>query len=285
MAGTGLDRLRQWMGYQFPPLGPIAFKMFVRFNRGKKITSRFFHNLFVPIDFADIIQTAAYWRGSRYERPTPQIIGRLINENKLTTFFDIGANFGFFSYYIKSAYPSLQIYSFEPGPANYNKMVEVKRQNNLNGFDPQNIGLGDSNGILSFNLTSGDSGHSTFGDNPLYANNPSFITEIKVQVMEFDAWRQQQGIELPGMPQWIAKIDVEGFELKVLHGMKESIKAGAFKAVCIEINTHTLDFFKVRSSEIFDFFAAHGYKAFDEDFQGTQPLPSPDMRNVFFILN
>jgi FkbM family methyltransferase len=284
MVIEALEKLRQWLGYRFPPLGPAAFKFFRSLSKGKSIQSRFFQNLTVPIDFSDTIQSAAYWRGSRYEKPTPQLICKLTGEHKLSHFFDIGANFGFFSYYVKSSIPAVHVFAFEPGPLNYSKMMQVKEINSLTGFDPQNIGLGDTNSNLTFNLTLSDSGHSTFGTNPLYSGDPSMVKQIQVEVKKFDDWRREKAVPLPNTPKWIAKIDVEGFELKALQGMTEALKTRAFKALCIEINYHTLGFFSVQSTQIFDFMRSFGYEAFDENLQRTAPLNGPEMRNVFFIL-
>jgi FkbM family methyltransferase len=284
MLMKALDKLRAMMGFQFPPLGPLGFRIFRAISVGKKFESRFFHNMIVPVDFSDVIQAAAYWRGNRYEKPTPQMIAHLIKQHQLTCFFDIGANFGFFSYYIKSKFPSIEVFSFEPGPANFSKMEQVKEMNQLGGFTPQNLGLGDTNGRLSFNLTLTDSGHSSFGKNPLYANSPSSVREIEVPVRRFDDWRDEVGVNLPLTSSWIAKMDVEGFELKALQGMTRTLEAKAFKALCIEINYHTLEFFHIKATDLYEFMRSFGYEAFDEDLRPTKPLEKNELRNVFFML-
>jgi hypothetical protein len=100
------------------------------------------------------------------------------------------------------------------------------------------IGLSDLEDSLDLHPGVEDSGHSTFG------NHPQLKTEViqKILVKSFDQWRREQGMLLPDKPAWVAKIDVEGFEEKVLQGMKEALEHRAFIGVAVELNTFTLEF-------------------------------------------
>ncbi len=50
-------------------------------------------------------------------------------------------------------------------------------------------------------------------------------------VWTFDEVVERLAIPYPGHPCWLAKIDVEGFELKVLHGMRKALAQRVFKGI------------------------------------------------------
>lgn len=48
----------------------------------------------------------------------------------------------------------------------------------------------------------------------------------------------------------MAKIDVEGFELRVLRGMRAALEAQAFRGLAIELNEFTLRFCGASTEEV-----------------------------------
>jgi FkbM family methyltransferase len=248
------DLFRRCFGYKFPRLGAAANNWFF------KLSPRFadvqlFPGIALGLDFRDLTQRTTYWQGSRFEYPTAHILAEW-GKRGATTFFDIGANYGFFSYWMLSNFPRLDIYSFEPTPAVYQIIEKAKERNNLANLRPQALGLSDKAETLSLHLGVTDSGHSTFGDHPELGNAAS----VQVPVLPFDEWRETQGIPLPSAPQWIAKIDVEGFELRVLNGMAGSLKARAFIGLAVEMNEFTMEFSGTEAGQILGLMEAHGYR-------------------------
>jgi hypothetical protein len=119
--------------------------------------------------------------------------------------------------------------------------------------------MGDVSGKLSLHPGTDDSGHSTFGNHPGLKDSP-----VKnVEVMTFSKWLGTAGLTIPSRPSWIAKIDVEGFEMKVLAGMEDALKQRAFQGVVIEINAFTLGFCGAVPVDIFRFMKSCGYKRCD----------------------
>ena len=122
-------------------------------------------------------------------------------------FYDIGANFGYFSLYVASRPDfSGKIFSFEPNPSTYKDLVSMISQAGLNGvvtsyclaahFKEDTLFI-KSSGIRSGNFNIGD---ESKGQNNAY----------KIQLVRLDALN----CDLPD----VLKIDTEGNEANVLKG-------------------------------------------------------------------
>ena len=164
---------------------------------------------------------------------------------------------------MSSSFNNIKCYSFEPNPKTFQILSNIVIFNKLvEKIFPFNIGLGNKEEVLSLHPGVQDSGHSTFLPHPDFKDTS--IGEIGIET--FDNWRIKNNIELPQTPKWIAKIDVEGFELNVLKGMEKSLKAKAFIGISIEILEHTLALNKNKPSEIEDYLISVGYmKLSDKD--------------------
>ena len=248
------NSIRKSFGYQFPRLGRLAMDLFYRLMPDK-FDAQLFPGINAVLSKQDLTQRSTYWQGKRFENPTATILESWITEDT-THFFDIGSNYGFFSYWMLTRSKSIIVNSFEPNPSTYSIVREIKRRNNLARLHPWNIGLGESASILALHLGTVDSGHSTFGENPeLHASSIATI-----EVKPFSLWLTESGMTIPSFPAWIAKIDVEGFELKVLTGMEAALRAKAIQGSVIEFNEYTLGFCNTKASEIFSFLESCGYK-------------------------
>jgi FkbM family methyltransferase len=177
-----------------------------------------------------------------------------------------------------AACPGVTVFSFEPNPALYAQHITTKTRNQLARFFPFNLGLSDTTDSLTLHMIAGDSGASTFGPHP---SSMSQANAMKSQVTSFDEWVQKMNLSIPPTPTWVAKIDVEGYEVKVLRGMKEALQARAFKGVCIEVNQFTLKFCDETSQTLYTLMETLGYQAYDERGQRTGPQRD-EFRNVFF---
>lgn len=147
-------------------------------------------------------------------------------------------------------------YAFEPNPKTFVFLKNIVTANNLVWkIFPFNIGLGNKQETLILHPGVEDSGHSTFLPHPEFKDTS--IGMIKIDT--FDNWRVLNNIELPLSPQWIAKIDVEGFELNVLKGMETALKSKAFIGISVEVLDFTLALNNNKSSEIEELLNTFGY--------------------------
>ena len=135
---------------------------------------------------------------------------------------------------------------------------------------------------LTLTVSSINTGWSTFGPNPDFKGLDETLTVHRVPVMSFDGWRATQNLPLPTVPSWVVKMDVEGFEPKVLLGMSEALRAHAFKALLIEVLDHTLNFCGSSAQEVFDLMDRAGYAPFAVDPQPTE-RHAQEARNVLFL--
>jgi FkbM family methyltransferase len=272
------DLLRSRMGYRFPRLGPVFFKCFYAAIR-KRCTVELFPYIFTEANFDDLTHRATYWQGTRFEYPTAQVLCAWAAHPQYKSFFDIGANYGFFSYLMTSRFPQ-QAHAFDPSPVNYQQLVRAKSQNGLAGFHPHHLGLSDKEEILPLHLGIQDQGHSTFVSHPGMTN----AAVSNCRVVRFDNWISEQHdlSPLPVSPHWIAKIDVEGYELKVLRGMEESLRRRRFIGLVLELNPYTLSLAGTGQNEISAFLASCGYRDYKETHAG-QRFPLHRAPNGFFV--
>jgi FkbM family methyltransferase len=247
------DAVRRLFGYRFPPLGSAAHQLFFRLlPAGGRV--EIFPGVRADLNFRDATMRATYWQGDRFETPTMHVLRGWVVAGA-THFFDMGSNYGFFSFGLASAFPELCVHAFEPNPATFAQLQAICRQNRLERIHCWNLGLADLAQRLPLRGGKADSGHSTFGPHP---ELPLTSTE-EINLVTFDEWRRVNGLELPSHPSWIAKLDVEGFEARVLAGMSEALNARAFSGLVVEMNPFTLGFCNSSPAEIEEFLAKRGY--------------------------
>lgn len=250
------DRIHAKLGYKFPRLGSFAMRTFYKFMP-RNIEVEIVQGVKIIADFSDLTFRATYWQGSRYEHPTSwQLIKWLENEPN-PIFFDIGANYGFFSYLVLSSVPDCSVFAFEPNPFNFNRQITAKERNHLDTFHSFNLGLSDKVADLVLHHGIEDLGHSTFARHPGLTNTPN----TTIRVFPFDTWLEKFNPNIKNPKGWVAKIDVEGFELKVLKGMSKSLSNQSFKGLIVEINPFTLSLTGVEGEDVFNLMHKYGYQS------------------------
>lgn len=141
------------------------------------------------------------------------------------SFWDVGANIGFFSWLLMSHNNNLQVALFEPDPENAKLIRETIAQSNLKNVQLFDTAVSDEVGEAQFAI---DSITSATGSLEVSNQNPAFIKrhygvnpEFKIVKTVTLNYMLEQGKISP--PDFI-KIDVEGAEKKVIDGANELIK-------------------------------------------------------------
>ncbi len=277
MSGTHpIDFVRRACGHRFPPLGGLVNRVFFKLMPAA-VETELFPGIRARLDLRDLTQRTTYWQGARFEYPTAEILAEW-GRAGTAVFFDIGSNYGFFSYWMLSQVAGLRVEAFEPNPATYERVRGIIGRNGLTRMRAWNLGLSDAPGRLMLHAGVVDSGHSTFGDHPELAGG----ARGEVAVTTFDLWRREAGLALPEVPSWVAKIDVEGFELRVLRGMREALVARAFAGLMVEINEFTLKLCGTSPAEVFALLAEVGYVSLANTPAGRR-WPLEKTANAFFV--
>jgi FkbM family methyltransferase len=268
---------RRALGWQLPRAGPQLYQAFWRVAPATAEVE-LLPGVFFKADFRDHLRRATWWQGVRFEAPTPQVLAHFAEAVREPVFFDIGANYGFFSYWMATRPAPLRAHAFEPHPAVHALLTATRDRNSLDQLTPHQFALGDEPGTLDLHAAAADSGRSTFGTPP----GAVVAVTHRVEVKTFDTWRREAGLELPPEPRWIAKIDVEGFEPRVLRGMREALAARAFALLCVEINIETLAGCGFQPADAFAVLREAGYVRIEETALARR-WPVHRTNNAFFL--
>lgn len=126
---------------------------------------------------------------------------------------DVGANFGETALQMSKLNPNGKVYALEPLPEAFQKLEKNTSLNKFNSCHPLNIALSNKDEKLTLQMTGVQNSGSTF------VKPISCEGEPKI-----DATTLDHIIEKGGNCNLI-KIDVEGFEKKVLQGAKKTLQA------------------------------------------------------------
>ena len=130
--------------------------------------------------------------------------------------YDIGANIGIHSLILGREHPDCQIHAFEPETLNFWKLLRNIELNRLKNITPHLIAAGSKREVRFLSLQGYLSG---LGQHSLQKTVSSLTTPV--EVWDLDSYTRKKKKPRPDL----VKIDVEGFELQVLKGMKHIIKA------------------------------------------------------------
>jgi len=140
---------------------------------------------------------------------------------KLNTIIDVGANRGQFVLAAREYFPEAKIYSFEPCKRAFENFSKCFRnQKNISCF---NFGLGDINGETEFYENSFDQISSFLrigNDNKNIVYRNSRVASTKAVVRKLDDIYFSMDV----VPPVLLKLDVQGFEDRVLKGGLKSLK-------------------------------------------------------------
>jgi FkbM family methyltransferase len=154
---------------------------------------------------------------------------------EIDTVLDIGANIGQFTNTISALLPKAKIYSFEPIPECFEKLcISVKNHDNVKTF---NIGLGAESGKISFQYNDFSPASSFLVSTSRLKE--SFPVADKASSMNVNISRLDDiSKELKIGKSLLAKIDVQGYEDKVLAGGEVTLKQS--KVIIVETSFEKL---------------------------------------------
>lgn len=175
----------------------------------------------------DVIGRALFWRGYKsWETETIQIFYKVAQRANLV--LDIGANTGVFTLLACVANPNCRVISFEPVPRVFHRLQENIK---INGWDTQcevrREAVSDASGSAHFHVPDGDLPTSATLHRQGFRGYRGTLFEVPVTTID--------DICLAGTRVDLVKIDVEGFEDKVLRGMQRNLLSST-PTIIVECN-------------------------------------------------
>lgn len=158
------------------------------------------------------------------------------------TFVDVGANVGAYTILASQVVGSKSI-AFEPLPETVMRLknqVQINRIENM--VDVRNMGVGDEEGELFF------------------TNNGDTVNKVNLSGTDENTTRVRVGIldrELELNNEYFIKIDVEGFESRVIRGAERILSSGNVVAMIVELNGRGVEFGST-NEEVHQKIIAHG---------------------------
>ena len=174
------------------------------------------------------------------------------------TFIDVGANRGMFTKTVNYIYPDCNIYSFEPIKACYFELKGL--ENTISTLKSFNCALSDYNGSAQFKESLYDYSSSLLKMTKRHENAFPYTKEksvYEVNVYTFEYFSDKIKLKEPT----VLKLDVQGAELKVMHGAGEMLKKVDY--ILCEISFVTLYEGQPLVNEVINFMSEKGFILID----------------------
>jgi FkbM family methyltransferase len=212
------------------PLRPFWFRGKTRLLNGlcPRVGTRNF-TLFgynVELDLSDHIQRNVYL--GTYEPHDSKLVSRYLSPG--ITFVDIGANFGYYSLMAAAAIgDSGRVFGFEPNPELCDHLRGTIQKNEIMNITVEQAGVSDEAGWADLFLP------IKRGNNTATMIANAGGRPLRVPVVTLDEYLDRYKIARVDF----LKIDVDGFEPRVIRGAQAAIRAKRIKAVfCDHNNVH-----------------------------------------------
>lgn len=178
------------------------------------------------------------------------------------TVLDVGANVGAFTLpFSQWVGPWGSVHAFEAVPMVFGYLKENVVRNGLKNVSLNSAAVGEEPGELGFCSLAKNLGGSHIA---LEGEPDSF----RVPVVTLDQYRREKGLGEIGL----AKIDVEGFEIRVLRGMRETLAASGKIAVVAEVLERHLSRFGGSVQEMRRLLEEEGFAGYRATDGGLEPV-------------
>ena len=207
-----------------------------------------------------------------YDPNSMVIINSLLPKDGV--FIDVGASFGYFSIVAtKAVGPNGRVIAIEPSSRDYNRLVDNVRINNLeNIISTYRLAISDSSGTALLSIATEErSALNTLGKQFSFSGVDEIAKENvdTIALDDFVVANQINHVD-------VLKLDIEGSELKALHGAKKTI-AKYHPAIMLGVNTNALKASGTDHDEIQKTLSELGYRAYkiidDGEILGLELIP------------
>jgi FkbM family methyltransferase len=173
------------------------------------------------------------WIHGEYEKEQSRIAKEILKEGDLAV--DVGANMGYYTcLFSKCVGDSGDVVAFEPEFNNFESLSNNLSINQISNVKVVRKGLSDQKGLRRLYLT-----EQEFGNHSFAGKEDEFSGHEDVEVDTLDGALPSL-VDLGEKKISLMKIDVEGFELKVLRGAQSLIGSGKISALIVEYSPYRI---------------------------------------------
>jgi FkbM family methyltransferase len=230
----------------------------------------------MKFDLKDPEQRKIYFYGHYHERYETLLIERVLEEGE--AFWDIGANVGYFVLAAAAALGNTgEVVAFEPFSVAYQNLLDNLALNHFTNIRPVKLAVSDTHGEVVLYASSDIADTSA---NIFMAKEDQAGQEV-IQTITLDEFSQ----EMARLTPTLIKMDIEGAELAVLKGGRETIRASQ-PLLLIELEARTLRALGLSKADFQEELAPYGYQpAFLKKgtWQICQDLEAVKGRNIFWF--
>jgi FkbM family methyltransferase len=226
------------------------------------------HGYRMQLELKDWCQRMTYFLGRYYELYVLKLIDTVLRPGDRA--IDIGGNIGMIALQMaRSVGPKGAVECFEPNPSCVKRIEWHKNENRLAQIKIHPYGLGEKNDILELKLLGDHTGWSTFGH----------VEAADVRVIPVPVKIGDEVLSADPSPIRLIKIDVEGFELKVLRGLAKTLAQHKPVLIMELIEKQLLDA-NASSREIFELLGGLGYECYGLTLGGSMFSKRLELKKV-----
>lgn len=219
--------------------------------KGVSVKSRE-HGVSMFIDRVDLHTTGyALLNRGQYERAETDFLKSIFHDGDI--FLDIGANRGWFSLVLARQSPGGRVFAFEPIPSTFENLKANIALNHVGNVDPLCMGMLDRVDELNFLFAEDASGATSLklvGQSRGYAE----LQEIRCATTTIDTFCAERGL-IPD----VIKVDVEGAELMVVRGARETL--AHLPILLLELLRKWSGAFGYHPNDVLALLGGYGYEA------------------------
>lgn len=211
----------------------------------------------------DQLARAVYFAGS-FEAPELAFLRETLHPGM--TFVDVGANWGLFSLFAASRVGGAgKVLAFEPDGRMFHLLRENVKRNRLRQIELFQVAIADRS--CEMTLVSHDRASDNWGVSRI-ATNATQLARFTVPCKPLDAVMDEATLAVVDL----VKIDVEGAEDLVLHGMLNGLRKQRYRRILLELHPSELNERGQTMAEVISVLTSEGYKgwAFDHSATGVR---------------
>lgn len=204
----------------------------------------------VEVDLRDWAGRWHYFSGHYYEQDLPWVMRQMLRPGDC--FVDVGANVGFHTLCAaRLVTPQGRVVALEPSPVTWRRLESHLEANGLDWVERRQVALGDAKGEAVLHVDPLHLGTASLRNGMQGAETARVPVECLDDVVD----QPEGGCGV------LVKVDVEGFELRVLRGARRWRQRPRTLFV-VEVTPDWIEAAGGQASELFELFQVDGYRAF-----------------------